>query len=112
MKDPIILTAKPQEILAIQWTNNEPYIREFIGEDKSIRFPHGRFEVWNNEQGSWINVPMWHYVYKGTRGELGVLSPEQMEKNYNARTLTDANGIEAEVINIPNTEVNEETSEG
>jgi len=107
MKEPIVLRSKVREFLAIQWTNNEPYMREFVGDDKSLRFPNGRFEVWNNEQSSWINVPMWHYVYKGTRGELGVLSPEQMEENYNAQTLAS----NAEVINVTPSEVEEEKTE-
>jgi hypothetical protein len=106
MKSPIILRPKPQEFLAIQWTNNEVYIREFVQDDMVLRFPNGRFEVWNSEQQSWINVPMWHYIYKGARGEMNVISPETMEKSFTAVTTED---IPAEVIDIPSNSAGDET---
>jgi len=82
MENPIKLRAKPKEIEAIQWTNNEPFIRHFIQDDRLLRFPDSKLEIWNDEQQCWIAVPMFHYVMKGIKGELYPCSPEVLERSY------------------------------
>ena len=74
--------SKPIEVEMLQWNANEADMRDFIPEEGQLRFPNNRFEVWNKEEMSWINVPHGHYVVKGTRGELTVISPVAKESTY------------------------------
>ena len=74
---------RPIEIEAIQWVNNEPEIRLFIGNDSNVKFKDGgTLELWNDEKQSWINCPMFHWVSKGIKGELDCISPEILERTY------------------------------
>ena len=80
------LLAKPIEVQAIRWENNEPEVREFIKNDDSLRFGDYGLRIWNEEEGSWINVPALHYIIKGLKGELTCESPEMLERKFNIVT--------------------------
>ena len=83
MSKVVKLTAKPIQVEAIQWDNNEPEIREWVDDDKNLHFKDGGvLEVWNREEASWINVPPFHYIIKGLKGELSSISPEVLSRSY------------------------------
>lgn len=80
----IRIQSKPTEKTAIQWTGaNEPFIRDFVGDDGLLRFPDGKCDVWNEEEQSWINVPAKHYIIRGLKGEFYPCSPEVFDRSYN-----------------------------
>lgn len=78
----IKLRKKPVEIEAIQWDNNEPFIRYFVKDDRLLRFPDSKLEVWNIESECWVNVPHKHYVVRGVKGELYPMSPEILNRTH------------------------------
>lgn len=82
MEESIRLKAKPKEVEAIKWDNNEAFIRNFIRDDRLLRFPDGKLEVWNKEEKCWMNVPHAHYVIRGIKGELYPISYEVMTRSY------------------------------
>lgn len=82
MENSIKIRKKPIEVEAIEWNNNEPFIRRFVHDDNLLRFPDGKLEVWNKEEQCWINVPNRHYVIRGVKGEIYPISPEILERTY------------------------------
>lgn len=74
---------RPIEIEMIQWNNNEAQIRDFIKDDALLRFTHdNKLELWNQEEQSWINCPMFHFIARGIKGEIYPISPEVFERTY------------------------------
>ena len=76
------LKAKPIEVLAIKWENNEEQIRAFVQDDTLLQFPDSGLRIWNDEERAWIPVLPLHYVIKGIKGELTSESPEMLERKY------------------------------
>lgn len=83
MSEVISIQAKPVAYQAIQWIKNESDIRRFVGNDAHLRFPaEGRLEVFNDQEQSWMNVPLFHYVVVGIMGELFPISIEVLQRSY------------------------------
>lgn len=82
MEESIKIRKKPIEVEAIQWNNNEPFIRNFVKDDRKLKFPDGKCEVWNTEEGNWMNIPNRHYIIKGIKGEFYPCSPEILARTY------------------------------
>jgi len=76
------LQAKPIEVQAIKWENNEVEVREFVKDDKSLRFMDNGLHLWNEEEQSWLVVQPLHYIVKGLKGELTSESPEMLERKF------------------------------
>lgn len=77
------LAPKDVQYDAIKWENNEPEIREFVGEDANLKFKNEGLEVWNKETETWENCPMFAYIVKGVKGELFVVTPDTLSNGYN-----------------------------
>jgi hypothetical protein len=73
---------RTEEVSMIMWENNEPEIREFIQNDRLLKFPDERLLIWNMENNNWMNVPPGHWVIKGVKDELNTVSPELKERLY------------------------------
>lgn len=67
---------------AIKWESNEPEIREFVGDDDSLRFRDRGLEVWNEDNQTWENCAIFSYIAKNTKGHFFVISPDDMERMY------------------------------
>jgi hypothetical protein len=76
------IQANPTVLEAIRWESNEPEIREFVGNDRNLRFKDTGLEVWNKDTKTWENCPVFSFIVKGTKGELFTISPELFEKYY------------------------------
>lgn len=86
MENPITIRKRPVIVQAIQWTNNEPFVRAFVKNDRVLRFPDGKLELWNDEEKCWISCPMFHYIIKGIKGEFYPCSPEVFARTYDVIT--------------------------
>lgn len=63
------------EFEMIQWQgNNEAAVRQFVANDNNIHFDGGVLQVWNEHVESWMNVPVWNWIMKGSYGELNSIS--------------------------------------
>lgn len=82
MAVPFKARKKPQEIEMLQWTNNEAQVRKFIDKDDHLRFNNEKLEIWNSENQHWCNVPMFHFIAKGLKGELYPISPEILDRSF------------------------------
>lgn len=76
------IQANPIILEAIKWENNEAEIRDFVKDDKALRFLDRGLEVWTVDTESWNKCEMFHFIAKTNRGGLLVLSPRDMETNY------------------------------
>ena len=72
----------PIKLVAIKWENNEPEIREFVQDDKALKFYDRGLEVWSSETDSWVKCEMFHYIVKTPRGGLFIVSPRELETYY------------------------------
>lgn len=82
MATTIKLVAKPTEFEAIKWENNEAEIRDFIKDDKLLKFPIGKMQLWDGVHSTWSTIPMGHFLAKSKRGGLISLSPEEIENDF------------------------------
>lgn len=83
MERPIKVRKRPVVVEALQWENNEPFIRAFVRDNELLRFPDGgTMEIWNIEERCWVKCPMFHYIIKGLKGEFYPCSPEVFERSY------------------------------
>lgn len=79
----IHIRKKPIEVSAIQWKNNEAEIRDFVKDDRLLKFPDGEeLKIWNSIEVCWVNCPMFHFLIKGIKGEFYPISPEILERTY------------------------------
>jgi hypothetical protein len=76
------ITPKGKPIDAIRWESNEPDVREFVGNDKNLRFMDRGLEVYNKQTRTWENCPMFAFICKGNSGELFVLTADQVNTGY------------------------------
>lgn len=78
---------KPAIVEVICWSNNEPEIRAFVQDDTKLNFRDDVLLVWNDDDGSWIRCPMFHFIVKDRRGNLLPMSPEMLKEKF--EDLTD-----------------------
>lgn len=73
---------KPIVLEAIKWENNEAEVRDFVKDDKALRFLDRGLEVWTIDTESWNKCEMFHFIAKNSRGGLQIISPREMESDY------------------------------
>jgi hypothetical protein len=78
----VSLKAKPNKLEAIQWTNNEAEIRQFVQEDTKLNFRDEGLKVWHEDSYGWINCPMFYWIIKDRYGNLKTVSPEKLADEF------------------------------
>lgn len=77
------ITQNPISLQAVQWRgDNEEEVRVFVGDDSCLNFRDEGLRVWNADDFSWIDCPVFHYIVMDEKRNLLPVSEENFRRNY------------------------------